>query len=265
MYKVSPFMEYLQDLRVRISRIAITAGLATILCMTFSIGIFDFNGYKIPLPYPSPLNNLATQIIHVLQESLLPKNVKLVQVTPQGAFLTQIYVAVLIGIISAVPIMIREMTAFVKPALYQHERATIEKITTPAIGLFAIGCLFSYFVVIPNTLYFLYKYGESIGVSTFFNVSEFIPFVMQFLIAFGLSYQFPLVMWVITLFKIVEPNFWRNNLRYVIIILVVFGAIITPDGSGITMWFIAVPMIFLYVFGMLFIEWKTKRESQKNV
>ena len=141
MYRESPFMEYLQDLRVRVSRIGITVGLATIICMTFSIGIFNFNGYKIPLPYPCPLNNLATQIIHALQDNLLPKNVKLIQVTPQGAFLTQIYVSALIGIISAVPIMIRELRAFVKPALYQHERVIVEKITKPAIVLFAIGSL----------------------------------------------------------------------------------------------------------------------------
>jgi len=132
---------------------------------------------------------------------------------------------------------------------------------TPAVGLFAIGCLFSYFVIIPYTLGFLYKYGESIGVSTFFNVSEFIPFVMQLLIAFGFSYQFPLTMWAITLVNIVEPKFWRNNLRYIIIILVIFSALVTPDGSGITMWFVAGPMLLLYLLGMLFIEWKIKRET----
>ena len=252
---------YFLDFRVRVLRIAIFMGLVTILCMTFSIGIFDFNGHKIPLPYLGPLNNIATQIIHAMQENLLPKNVKLIQVTPQGAFLTQIYVAGLIGIILAVPITIRELAAFVGPSLYQHEKAIIKKITIPAVGLFAIGCLFSYFVVIPYTLSFLYKYGESIGVSTFFNVSEFIPFVLQLLIAFGFSYQFPLIMWAITLFNIVEPKFWRNNLRYIIIILVMFGAIITPDGSGITMWFVAGPMLLLYLLGMLFIEWKIKRET----
>ncbi len=69
------------------------------------------------------------------------------------------------------------------------------------------------------------------------------------------------MMWVITLLKIVEPKFWMNNLRYVIIVIVIFGAIITPDGSGITMWFVAIPMLLLYVLGMLFIEWKIKRES----
>jgi len=61
-------------------------------------------------------------------------------------------------------------------------------------------------------------------------------------------------MWVITYFKIAEPNFWRDNLRYFIITLVIFGAIITPDGSGISMRFVAIPMLLLYVLGMLFID-----------
>ncbi|HET7147325.1 MAG TPA: twin-arginine translocase subunit TatC [Candidatus Nitrosopolaris sp.] len=261
MYKQSPYSGYLKDLRIRVLRISITVGLGTTLCMTLSIDIFDLNGYKIPLLYPAPLNNLATQIIHTMKENLLPKNVNLIQVTPQGSFLTQIYVATLIGIALAVPITIREIIAFVGPALNQHEKAIIKKITIPAIGLFAIGCLFSYFFVIPNMLDFLYKYGESIGVIAFFNISEFIPFVVQFLIVFGFSYQFPLIMWATTLFNIVEPTFWRDNLRYMIIIFVVFGAVITPDGSGVTMWFVAGPMLLLYLLGMLFIEWKIKGHS----
>jgi sec-independent protein translocase protein TatC len=258
MYRTSPLKEYLQDLRIRILRIAIVIGLVTAFCMTFSIENFYFSGYEIPLPYPNPLKNVAIQVILTMDENLLPKNVKLIQLTPQGAFVTQIYVAALLGIISAIPIIIREIAGFVGPALYQNERAIIKKITLPFIVLFTIGCLFSYFVVIPYTLGFLYKYGESIGVSTFFNISEFIPFVMQLLVVFGLSYQIPLIMWAITAFKIVEPKFWSNNLKYVIIIVVMFAAVITPDGSGITMWFVAAPMLLLYVAGMMFTKWQIK-------
>jgi len=54
-------------------------------------------------------------------------------------------------------------------------------------------------------------------------------------------------MWAITAFKMVEPDFWRNNLKNVIIILIVFAALITPDGSGITTWFVAGLMLLLYV------------------
>ena len=258
MYRVSPFKEYLADLRTRILRIAIVVAFITIFCMTFDIDYFYLSGYEIPLPYPNPVKNIATQLIHTMSENLLPKNVKLIQFTPQGAFVTQLYVAALLGVILAIPVVVREMVGFVGPGLYQSEKAIIKKVTLPSLVLFTIGCLFSYFIVIPYTVDFLYKYGESIGVNTFFNISEFIPFIMQFLLVFGLSYQLPIIMYAITQFKIVKPIFWRNNLRYVIIILVIFAAVITPDGSGITMWFVATPMLLLYFAGMMITKWQIK-------
>ena len=263
MYKERSFIDYLQEIRIRIIRIVLAVVLVTVLCMTLTINMLDFNGYKIPFPYPDPSNNIAIQLIITMKENLLPENVTLIQVAPGQAFFAQIYVAAILGIIMAMPFIIREFVAFIGPGLYQHEKATVKKVTIYAIGLFAIGSLFSYFMVVPYILEFLYLYGESIGISTFFEITEFVPFVMHLLIAFGLSYQFPIIMWASTVSEMVEPRFWRNNLRYVIIIIAIFSAIITPDGSGVTMWFIAGPMLLLYVLGILLIERKTKRISPK--
>ena len=263
MYKERSFIDYLQEIRIRIIRIVLAVVLVTILCMTLTINMFDFNGYKIPFPYPDPSNNIAIQVIITMKENLLPENVTLIQVAPGQAFFAQIYVAVILGIIMAMPFIVREFVAFIGPGLYQHEKATVKKVTIYAIGLFAIGSLFSYFMVVPYILEFLYIYGESIGISTFFEITEFIPFVMHLLIAFGLSYQLPIIMWASTVSEMVEPRFWRNNLRYFIIIIAIFSAIITPDGSGVTMWFIAGPMLLLYVLGILLIERKIKRISPK--
>jgi sec-independent protein translocase protein TatC len=157
------------------------------------------------------------------------------------------------------PIIVRELVGFIGPGLYQHEKAIVKKFTASAIGLFAMGCLFSYFVVIPYVLNFLYKYGQSIGVSTFFDIGKFIPFVMQFLITFGFSYQLPIIMWGTTVSGMVEYKFWRYKLKYAIIIIAIFGALISPDGSGITMWFVAGPMLLLYVLGMLLVEKKVNK------
>jgi len=55
-----------------------------------------------------------------------------------------------------------------------------------------------------------------------------------------------------------DSKFWRRNLRYAIVAIVIFGAVVTPDGSGVTMWFIAGPMIALYLAGMLIVERKEK-------
>jgi sec-independent protein translocase protein TatC len=77
---------------------------------------------------------------------------------------------------------------------------------------------------------------------------------MQFFLGFGIAFQLPIVMYGISLTNTLSPRFWRDNFRYAAIVLVIFGAIITPDGSGVTMWFVSGPMLLLYVAGMLIVE-----------
>jgi sec-independent protein translocase protein TatC len=264
MYKERSFVEYTRDLRNRIMRILVAIGIVTIFCLIFSISIYDFNGYKIPLPHPDIWNNISIQTIHLMKSNLLPQNVNPIQLTPQGPFLTEIYSALMLSIILVMPIVVREFAGFIGPGLYKREKTVVKKFMVYAVGLFAGGCLFSYFIVIPFILSLLYKYGQASGISTFLEIGEFIPFVMQFLIIFGLSYQLPIIMWALTVSGIVEYTFWRSKFRYAITLCTIFGAFITPDGSGVTMWFVAGPMILLYVDGMLVIESKIKRRQQQD-
>jgi sec-independent protein translocase protein TatC len=78
--------------------------------------------------------------------------------------------------------------------------------------------------------------------------------VLQFFLGFGIAFQLPIVMYGISLTGAISPRFWRVNFRYAVLVLVIFGALITPDGSGVTMWFIAIPMLLLYLAGMLVVE-----------
>ena len=88
---------------------------------------------------------------------------------------------------------------------------------------------------------------------------DFVSFILQFLLAFGISFQLPLIMYAISQSGMTDAKFWRKNIRYAIVAIVIFGAIITPDGSGVTMWFIAGPMIGLYLAGMLIVERKERQ------
>ena len=124
---------------------------------------------------------------------------------------------------------------------------------------FVSGCIFAYTLVIPYILDFLYKYGESAGLVTFLNIMDFVSFILQFLLAFGISFQLPLIMYAISQSGMTDTKFWRKNIRYAIVAIVIFGAIITPDGSGVTMWFIAGPMIGLYLAGMFIVERKERQ------
>jgi sec-independent protein translocase protein TatC len=235
--------------------------------MSFSLKPVEYLGLHLAYPFPDPINNIAVSVTHYMQQTLLPQNlpqdhkVTLIQTAPGQAFFAQLNVALLLGILGSLPVIVMEISSFVSPALSRETQNNIGKILIPVLILFAAGIIFSYFVVIPFTLNFLYRYGVAIGVETFLNINDFISFVMQFFIGFGIAFQLPIIMYVISITEIISPNFWRSNLRYAIIAVTIFGAAITPDGSGVTMWFVAGPMFALYIIGMFVVERRARRKK----
>jgi sec-independent protein translocase protein TatC len=277
--------EHVNELRRRLIRTSIIIAVVTILSLSF--GLKPFTVYiplsfpvvptpdvsstvsgasSMPLtiyfPYPDPFNNIAVQLTVFLGDTLLPSGVKFIQTAPGQAFFSQIHVAFLIGIICSIPVIVREIFAFTFPALSKKTTRSIYKITFPILLLFMTGIVFSYVLVIPFTLSFLYKYGESVGAETFVTISDFITFSLQFMIAFGLAFQLPMIMYGLSLAGLLDSNFWLKNFRYAVVIIAIFGALLTPDGSGVTMWFIVFPMTGLYALGILIIR-RTERRSER--
>ncbi|HSF28800.1 MAG TPA: twin-arginine translocase subunit TatC [Nitrosopumilaceae archaeon] len=245
---------HLEELRKRLIRIVLTVVIISVFILSFHLNAFEYNGITLYYPTPDPLDNIAAQVTVAMKDQMVPESVQLIQTAPGQAFFAQFYVAGLLGIIFGMPLIVKELVGFVSPALDKKETKIIRNITIPAVGLFITGCLFSYFFVTPYILEFLYKYGEASGLVTFLNIVDFITFVLQFLLAFGISFQLPLVMYAVSASGMTDKKFWRKNIRYATIAIVIFGAVITPDGSGITMWFVAGPMMALYLVGMIFVE-----------
>ncbi|HEY7694550.1 MAG TPA: twin-arginine translocase subunit TatC [Nitrososphaeraceae archaeon] len=277
--------EHFDELRIRIIHIVICIAIITIFTMGFGIqsttlpiAFPSWNGgsqqnLKVYYLIPDPLNNVALQLTSFMKDTLLPTGVKLIQIAPGQVFFAQVHISLLIGLICSLPIIIKEIFGFISPAFdpsknkdeFQEEdiekmgkksfsRFGLFKVISPIVLLFILGVAFSYVFVIPFTLNFLYKYGESIGAETFLTVNDFIAFVLQFVLAFGIAFQLPVIMYVLSLSGVTDSKFWLRNFRYAIIIISVFGAIITPDGSGVTMWFVALPMIALYAIGIIAIR-----------
>jgi sec-independent protein translocase protein TatC len=262
-----PLQGHLNELRSRMIKAVAAILIVTAFSASFGIHSAEINGYNIYYPYPDPLHNISVQLTYYMKDTLLPPHVQLIQTAPGQAFFAQIYVSLLIGVIISIPVITKEVIGFISPAI---ETSRIGKnkilplsIFLPIIALFIIGALFSYILVIPYVLEFLYNYGQAIGVATFFNINEFISFVLQFLIGIGIAFELPVVMYAISLTGITDASFWRKNFRYSVLIFVIFGAIITPDGSGITMWLMTGPMIGLYLAGLVIIEHKEKTKHKK--
>jgi sec-independent protein translocase protein TatC len=246
--------EHIEELRVRVLRVAFSIIIITVFAMTFDLRPIEAGGVELAYPYPDPVHNLSVRITFYMQETLLPEGVDLIQTAPGQAFFSQIYVSALIGLTASIPILMKEISAFLSPAISTKTKIGVLNVFLPAIALFIGGIVFSYFVVIPYVLDFLYEYGEALNVATFLTINDFISFVMQFFLGFGIAFQLPILMYSISLTNAISSRFWRDNFRYAAIVVVIFGAVITPDGSGVTMWFVAGPMLLLYFAGMLVVE-----------
>ena len=272
-----PITGHIDELRRRGIRTLLVLTIITIICLSFGLKSFtvvlslppaisfpNFTSdsrssdssivFRFYYPYPNPFENIAVQLTLLLKDTLLPPEVKFIQTAPGQAFFAQIHISLLLSIICSIPIIAREVFAFIYPALSTKTTTAIYKITLPILLLFIMGIVFSYLLVIPFTLSFLYRYGESLGAETFVTVSDFMTFVLQFMLGFGLAFQLPVIMFGLSLTGLVDSTFWSKNLRYAIVIIAIFGALITPDGSGITMWFVSIPMIVLYVLGIMIIR-----------
>ena len=272
-----PITGHIDELRRRGIRTLIVLTIIIIICLSFGLKSFTVAlslppGISFPnftsdsrsidssialrfyYPYPNPFENIAVQLTLLLKSTLLPPEVKFIQTAPGQAFFAQIHISLLLSIICSIPIIAREVFAVIYPALSASTTTAIYKITLPILLLFIMGIVFSYLLVIPFTLSFLYKYGESLGAETFVTVSDFMTFVLQFMLSFGLAFQLPVIMYGLSLTGLVDSTFWSKNLRYAIVILAIFGALITPDGSGITMWFVSIPMMVLYLLGIMIIR-----------
>lgn len=264
-----PLQGHLNEFRSRMIRAVAAIIIVTLFAASFGVHSFVFNGHIIYYPFPDPLHNISVQLTYYMRDTLLPEHVQLIQTAPGQAFFAQVYVSLLIGVIIAIPVIIKEVYGFISPAIESNKagkkRILSISVFLPMIALFVAGALFSYVLVIPFVLEFLYNYGEAIGVATFFNINEFISFVLQFLIGIGVAFELPVFMYAISLTGVTDASFWRKNFRYSVIIFVIFGAVITPDGSGITMWLMTGPMIGLYLVGLVVIERRErirKRELQ---
>ena len=149
---MSEFQEiskHLNELRARILRIVIVVGIITVFLLTFHLNPFEFGGITLYYPTPEPLDNIAAQITNYMKDQLVPEQVQLIQTAPGQAFFAQVYIAALVGLVLGMPVIVKELSGFIKPALKDREINVSRSIAIPALGLFAVGCIFSYMYVIP--------------------------------------------------------------------------------------------------------------------
>ncbi len=217
----------------------------------FEVAIGPFS-FVFAYPFPSPFDNVSAQVFRAMAAYALPSGVSLLNLGVGDSVFVQMEIALLLTLIFGMPWIVHEVGAFLVPALRRNERGLIRQIGLPATGLFAVGALLGFFVLTPFTLRLLFLYVASLGLAPAMGVQSFATFVLLYSLGFGVVFELPVFLYALTRLGLVRAATWRKQWRVAVIASLVFGMVITPDNSGITMLLIAGPMFGLYAGGAYF-------------
>lgn len=197
------------------------------------------------------------EIFSILVAPLDRLGQELVLLTVTEGFLLQIKIAFFGGLILASPIILWQLIAFVLPALYPKERRIFWSIFLSSVVLFSLGIIFAYHFVLDLALEFLVV-ECSIALSPMISASKYFTFVLVFLLPFGIAFEIPIVTYLLTKGGLLNPEKLRHNRRYVIVIIFILAAILTPP-DVISQIMLALPMLVLYEIS-LFISFLTYKK-----
>lgn len=227
----------------------------TLFFFLFSLKEIEFLGRNFLLPLPG-FPSFSAQFFSKINADFLPSGVELIVTNPLSAFSAQIMISLLLAFVLTLPFFLYKIIGYLSPSLFEKEKKAALKILFPSLILFFSGFLFAYFFLIPATFKTLYQFASAIGATSFFSVNEFVSWVFAIMMAVGIMFLLPILMILLTGLGLVEKSFWKKNWLHFFLVILVISAIITPDGSGITMLVLSLPLILLYFFGYVIISLK---------
>ena len=226
--KYLTLMEHLQELRSRlvICSLAVVLGLA--ISAYYGEDLIDF--LKRPAEDRSP-------------------NFRLQFIEPFELFVTYFKVAMLGGLILAMPVIVYQALRFVSPGLDANERRWLYGTVAGATALFLGGVAFAYYIALPPALDFLLNFGDDLADPNI-RVGSYIDFVTRLLFWTGVSFETPLVVMYLARLRIVTPGQLVRWWRLAIVAAFIISAIVTPTIDPVTQSFVAGPIIVLYFLGI---------------
>lgn len=241
-----PFLDHLEELRSRLVR-ALGA-----LVVGFGAGLWIVQRF---------------QLVSVLKEPIAPylasTGGKLAVLSPTDPVMIVLKLGFITGVVLASPIIIYQIWAFLSPALYNRER----KAVMPALGagllLFLVGGALGYFYLLPQALRVLFSF-QSEALALVITYSEYFSFVLQIVLAMGISFELPLVIIILAGLGVVSPAGLNRFRRFAAVLCMVAGAILSPGTDILSMIMMTVPLLLLYEVGFVG-AWVIERRRRRAV
>jgi sec-independent protein translocase protein TatC len=171
--------------------------------------------------------------------------------SPLGGFSIRFRVAIFMSFVVCSPIVLWEILAFFLPALKPNERRWVVPTLAVGICLFVIGIVFCYKVILGAAFGWMMGESDAIG-TTLPDAETYLKAIMGLLIAFGIAFELPLIVFYLVVFNLVPYKTFRKNWRTIYVVLLVFCAMVTPDASPVTMGFMFAALLSMYELSLLF-------------
>ena len=238
----APFLEHLEELRRRL--IISLAGVAVGFAVSY---------WKI--------KEIFDYLAHPLQKSMR-EDTAIVMIKMTEGFLTYLKLAFYAGFLLASPLVIYQVWAFVSPGLYRREKKLILPLVAASSLLFAGGVVFAYAVVLPFGIRYLLEFVGT-NIQATLSMSSYVSFTCLFMILFGVVFQLPMVLLVLSHLGLVKARQLGRSRRYVLLLSFLLGAVLTPPDI-FSQSLMAVPVLFLFEISIWLVRINESLKKRKS-
>ncbi|CAN1512600.1 TatC Sec-independent protein secretion pathway component TatC [Burkholderiaceae bacterium] len=225
-----PFIQHLKELRDRLVKGAIAVA---VVCVVLSV-----------FPGPAQLYDfLAAPLI-----ANLPDGTKLIATSVISPFMVPLKILLMTGFLIALPVVLYQAWAFVAPGLYTHEKKLVMPLVISSTLLFFIGVAFCYYFVFGQVFKFIQSFAPK-SITAAPDIEAYLSFVLTMFVAFGLSFEVPIVVIVLARMNLVTIQKLKDFRSYFIVLAFIIAAIVTPP-DVVSQLALAIPMVLLYELGI---------------
>ena len=238
----APLLDHLLELRTRLVRCVMALGVAFAVCMYFAKDILGF--------LVRPLSAAGQG--------------KLIYTKLYEAFFVELKVALFAAFCISFPIIANQLWAFVAPGLYAKEKKAFLPFLVATPVLFLSGAALAYYVVMPTAFrWFLGFEGKAGGldIEALPGTGDYLALVMQFILAFGISFLLPVLLLLLNRAGIVSRETLASSRRYVIVAIFIVAAVITPP-DVVSQLLLAAPLLILFEGSLIFMRFSERREAK---
>ncbi len=259
------FLDHLEELRwhlIRSTLAVVIIGSVAFLMKDFIFDTVIFGPKKMDFPTYRLFCDIATSLgfDSAFCADKLPFTIQ--SRLMSGQFSAHIWTSIWAGFIIGFPYVLYEMWKFISPGLYEKERKNSRGFIFIASFLFFLGVLFGYYVVAPLSINFLGTYQVSSEVTNEFDLASYISTVRASVIACGILFELPIIIFFLTKVGLVTPEILRKYRKIALVVVLILSAVITPPDVASQI-IVAIPVLVLYQVSIFISARVIKREAKR--